>query len=394
MNKLQILLLLIGILILYVLYSYYSSTSSSSTSSSSTSSSSTSSPTSSSTSTNIGSTESDTTNSTITTSTPSTVVIGSYTPVPTTVYTQTGGVYSTDGTYNYLTFTNTTENQTKTTGTFSFTYGNNRTLYFLVVAGGGGGGEGGGGGGGGGQVVSGYLTLTKDGSIYNVDVGGGGSYSNGTNLTNGSNGEDSVLSGSAMTTVTAKGGGLGSSTDITEGISSRQGCGLEGGNGGGASYYAGTQSLPSGYKPSQGGKSTATISAGYSGGDTDNTLNKTFGYPGGGGGGAGGKGNNGGEICSDGQSRCRKNSGTGGIGFLWTINNTRYGAGGGGGSNTGEYDDWMAIGGEGGGGNGGYWKIDGINGTNGLGGGGGGGGGQANGGLGGNGTIIIAWKVE
>lgn len=304
------------------------------------------------------------------------------------MYTQTGGVYSTNGTYNYLTFTNTKDNQTKTTGTFSFTKGNNRTLYFLVVAGGGGGGEGGGGGGGGGQVVSGYLTLTKDGSIYNVVVGGGGSYSNGTNLTNGSNGEDSVLSGSAMTTVTAKGGGLGSSRDITEGISSRQGCGLEGGNGGGASTFAGTQSLPSGYKASQGGKSTATSSAGYSGGDTYTNLAPLTFYPAGGGGGAGGNGDNSGGSKGPGAA------GNGGIGYLWSINNTRYGAGGGGGSNSCPDNTCSGTGGEGGGGKGGYLKNDGINGTNGLGGGGGGGGGQANGGLGGNGTIIIAWKVE
>jgi len=265
---------------------------------------------------------------------------------------------------------------------------------YLVVAGGGGGGGGNqgnsqGAGGGAGGLLQGSLTLCT--GSYTITVGRGGNGGVGVSGACASNpgvaGINSVISGTGITTITAFGGGGGIGSGAGGGGGIQPACGGSGGGGYG--------------RPPAG--PTRLINA-LSFGSPGFGLAGTQGYPGGsigprtfpvvmaGGGGAGGKGSNMfGNCCAPPFGGF--GTGNGGAGYTWPYNATTY-AGGGGGGNYNQ--PTPAIGGPGGGGNGGFGCGNPLglttSGTLNTGGGGGGGGLSGNnrdGGVGGNGIVIL-----
>lgn len=201
--------------------------------------------------------------------------------------------------------------------TSSYTY----TGDFLVVGGGGGAGYityyGGGGGGGGvrtsyGSTSGGGSSAESDitfngGTTYTITVGAGGSAGGGS--TAGTNGGDSSISGSGLTTITALGGGRG-------GYHNGPYDATTGGSGGGGSGDGGSGTAVNG--------ASGTANQGYAGGNGDYTGGGN-GLAGGGGGGAGGAG----TSTSTGSGA----GGAGGPGLQVSITGSAvyYGAGGGGG---------------------------------------------------------------
>ena len=188
-------------------------------------------------------------------------------------------------------------------------------VQYLVVAGGGAGGgadAGPGGGGGAGGYVTNTITGVAHGVVYTATVGAGGvggDYSN--HPTNGSN---STLAGSGLTTVTAVGGGGGGSgrSGGADGYSGGSGGGAaafnngvhNGGSGTSGQGNAGSNS-DSGYNPGGGGGASAagTISNGgagianpISGSTFGQNVSGTYYVAGGGAGGYGTGGNGGGGI--------------------------------------------------------------------------------------------------
>jgi hypothetical protein len=204
------------------------------------------------------------------------------------------------------------------------------SMRYLIVAGGGAGGAAGGndgsGGGGAGGLLAGNFVPTP--TNYTVSVGSGGaSYalSAANHDPRNFNGGNSSISGSGLTTITAIGGGSGSSESNILRTASNGG---SGGGGGGHSGARGTAS-PTG-QGNDGGFSASP-------GD-------------GGGGGAGARGGNGNSSSTDGTPRR-----TGGIGVLSDISGmNKYYAGGGGASGDARNADGVSggAGGLGGGGNG------------------------------------------
>ncbi len=153
------------------------------------------------------------------------------------------------------------------------------TVDYLLVAGGGAGGTDGGRGGGGGagglltSIGGTPLTLSK-GTQYTITVGQGGSAS--TIL----NGDDSEMNGADMTLITATGGGRGGGGPISGGNNRS---GSDGGSGGGViAYYTGGN-------PGTGNTPATTPSQGNNGGSNGGSGQ----YGAGGGGGAGLAGANG-----------------------------------------------------------------------------------------------------
>lgn len=261
----------------------------------------------------------------------------------------TGGTKTTSGSYTVHTFT----------GSGSFVTDSSLSIDYLVVAGGGGSGDangGAGGGGGGGMLTATSYSLSS--GTYTITIGSGGTGSGG--IGDGTNGANSSISGSGISTITAVGGGRGSAGAT----------GGNGGSGGGGSYG------------SPGG--TATVGQGNDGG---------YGalWTGGGGGGKGGAG---------GASGSQSFGGAGGSAASSSISGTSiYYAGGGGG---GTYSGSSGSGGLGGGtattaqkgGAGdGAKGAKGGNGTTNTGGGAGGGTDGNGGGNGGSGVVIIRYPT-
>lgn len=152
----------------------------------------------------------------------------------------TGGIVSSDGTYNYHMF--------PYSGTFTPT--ENITADYLVVAGGGGGGAGdaGGGGAGGYRTSIGGSALSLTAQAYTVTIGAGGTAGSyiGSSFTQPSNGTDSVFS-----TITSTGGGRGGSLIDGANLNSGGNGGSGGGQGRPGFGTAGTGNTPS-TSPSQG----------------------------------------------------------------------------------------------------------------------------------------------
>jgi hypothetical protein len=210
------------------------------------------------------------------------------------------------------------------------------TASYLVVAGGGGAGRTVSGGGGGGGYLTSSTTLYS-GATYVVTVGGGGAV--GATLgARGTNGGNSVISGTGLTTITSLGGG-GGGADGTGTVAERSG--NSGGSGGGAVNVNGVPGAGTSGQGNAGGNGSTNCA--------------------GGGGGAGAVGGNGsGNI-----------GGTGGNGLQSSISGTATyyaGGGGGGGYNTASTN----AGGLGGGGNGTNDATNSTAGTTNSGGGGGG----------------------
>jgi hypothetical protein len=243
------------------------------------------------------------------------------------------------------------------------------SLDFLVIAGGGGGGASGFGdnyalGGGG---AGGYRTSTqtiRSGTIITVTVGDGGGVQ-----TNGSN---SSISGTGLTTITSAGGGAGAykSGNPQSGYS-----GTNGGSGGGG----GMSDTPL-INPSNGGSGN-TPSTSPSQGNNGGTGTTASATGAGGGGGAGATGSNGSSSTG----------GNGGAGTASSITGSSVTRGGGGGGGAG-YSSTAGTGGTGGtgGGGNGSGTGNGTSGTANTGGGGGGGRGSYTSGSGGKGVVIIS----
>ena len=235
---------------------------------------------------------------------------------------------------------------------------------YLVVAGGGAGGGdvgtgySGGGGGGAGGLLSSSLSSVISGSSFTVTVGGGSSEQ--------TQGTDSSIAGSTITTITATGGGFG-------GKFTGYGAG-DGGSGGGAPGW------DSNYANAGG---SGTVGQGNNGGRS---------YAGTSDGGAGGGGA--GQAGSDVESTTTDNGALGGNGLQSNITGTpTYYAGGGGGG--GYYSGAGAAGGSGGGGTGAGGRNNAGSPTAGTVNTGGGGGGAAEGNTtvrnGGSGVAIFAY---
>jgi len=286
-----------------------------------------------------------------------------------------GNSTGTTGDYKYKTYTSN--------GTF--TPSNDGYVEYLVVGGGGGGGSRLGGGGGGGGFKKGFLQLTGS-TAYTVTVGAGGGYD--------ASGNNSSVSGTGITTLTAIGGGHGGAGNAASATG--------GSGGGGAGITSGN----------------TTGSAGNSGqGNAGGNGAGSAGFAGGGGGGAGAVGANGPQSGK---------GGDGGAGLQSNIdtNNYYYSGGGGGGAH---FDPSTGAGNGGIGGGGGGARGGGSTGAasangNGTGGGsarnsgaspadntnqpggaggantGGGGGGAPNNpnaaGAGGSGIVIIRYKFQ
>ena len=271
----------------------------------------------------------------------------------------TGGVITTDGTYNIHTFSWTSNYANQT-----FSVSSAGDVEYLVVAGGGGGGGNiAGGGGGGGVLTNGASTYPVSAGNYTVQVGGSG--------VNGATGVDGLPS--IFDTVTATGGGGGGGGGTFGGGGGVDG--LAGGSGGGGQF------LSTGL-----GGAASPAGQGYKGGYGSGTSGASDGSSTGGGGGGGAPGVNG----------VAYQSGNGGVGFVSSITGAavHYGGGGGGGGAT--VNGWTTqpgVGGLGGGGNGGNGSSGSTPGTNGLGGGGGGGGWNDTGHGGGRGVVILRYNT-
>ena len=258
------------------------------------------------------------------------------------------------------------------TGSGSISFSLDAVVQFLVVGGGGGSSLYGGGGGAGGFLAGEFTALSN--STYTITVGQGGARGS----TSGSNGGNSSISGTGITTITSYGGGAGGVYMGSGGTSNGSG----GGSGGGAAdttgglIYGGKGVYPG---SAIGGTYNTTVRQGYDGGSTYAVGGSG---PAGGGGGAGGPGIGGldATISPYGDTYTGLlTSGNGGPGAISNITNTDvYYAGGGGGAAYGE----SQKGGIGGGGD--Y-------GQNGTGNTGGGGGGNASGG---SGIVIIRYQYQ
>lgn len=224
---------------------------------------------------------------------------------------------------------------------------------YLVVAGGGGGGKTVGGGGG----AGGYLTSTATlltGSTYTITVGAGGTGGTATNIV-ASNGNNSVISGSGLTTITSIAGGGGGGLDAN---------GNSGGSGGGGGGDSG---------PWTGGSGTS--GQGYAG-----KTGPVGTQQGGGGGGA--------------SAAATDQNGANGVASSITGSSVTYAGGGGAGSNSGAGTS-PGTGGSGGGAAGLGQSSSGVPtaataNTGGGGGGSGGNGSASNGGNGGSGVVILS----
>jgi len=268
-----------------------------------------------------------------------------------------------------ITYVDVTQGWVATTGVNSGNQALDPAPYsidFLVVAGGGGSGggtpaqAGGSGGGGGGGMRTYTKTASAIGIVVTITVGDGGSGNTGLNP--GSQGSNSSISGTGLTTTTSAGGGY----------STYQGGAAagSGGSGGGESWAA----TPAG----SGNTPSTTPSQGADGG----SITAQTGGGGGGGGGASG--------VIGGNTVATNTGGAGGNGTTSSItgSSTSY-AGGGGGGSYGGGGGVSTSGGLGGGGNGSANATSGANGTVNLG-GGSGGAGTNTGGSGGKGVVILS----
>ena len=272
----------------------------------------------------------------------------------------TGGIITEDATYWYHTFG----------ATGAFIPKQAITADILTIAGGGSGGlQYAGGGGAGGLVYTSGASLTS-GVSYTCTIGAGAAKAVDSGTRDGSNGSNSTVAGTGLTTITATGGGLGGGDN---GNVPRNG-GSGGSGGGGSATSNGNGSAGTG---SQGSNGAAGVLS---------TV-----YYGGGGGGFSEAGNTDGlSFGGDGTSTYSSwgiATGTG-----QNVSGTYFYAGGGGGSaNVATAPE----GGSGGGGAGGKvtgGQSDGIAGTANTGGGGGAGwGGSNNSGAGGSGVVIVRY---
>jgi hypothetical protein len=224
---------------------------------------------------------------------------------------------------------------------------------YLIVAGGGGGGHNNGGGGGAGGLLYGSTNLPA--TNYTITVGAGGVGSVYTTATKGSNGGNTSVSNATAAVVLVNGGGGGGARQTA----SANDYGLSGGSGGGA---GGADAVANG--------GAGTPPQGFNGG-TNMWVSSQY-MRGAGGGGAGGVGGNSIDPSVTGAGGAATNIAITGTSVAYA----QGGAGGGGG-----------VDGLGGG-------ATGTAGLNGTGGGGGGGKSYTNGGRGGDGIVVVRYKLD
>jgi len=262
-----------------------------------------------------------------------------------------------DGDYTWYKWTDTAS-----TGSYSYSATANHT--WLVVAGGGGGNTAGGGAGG--YRAGTSLSLTG-GNTYTATVGAGGA----GGYTTRQDGNNSILSGTGITTITSTGGGYGGYEDSS---TSGGPNGSAGGSGGGEGFGRGTGSAGAGNTPSITPITGETTTVqGYAGGIGYSDLST---YTGGGGGGG---------AYEVGGSSVTSTAGSGGDGVANSITGSSVTYAGGGGGGIGSAGT-PGTGGAGGGGDGANTATN--PGTDGLGGGGGGQSGSTAG-AGGSGVVIL-----
>ena len=276
-----------------------------------------------------------------------------------------------------------------TTATVSFTVTRGPiTINYLVVAGGGGGGMGGGGGGG---VLTGTASVTY-GNTINISVGIGGT-GGAAPLRQGTNGANSAISGTTISTVTAVGGGSGGGQSVTVPTA----WGKPGGSGGGGGYGTAAQPLGFGFAFGSPGAQGVAGPGGYPGapGDPSSTPTINRNWASGGGGGAGAAGTAGTSTVPA-NTNVTGVGGPGGAGKLWPFDGQLYGGGGGGAASSPVcgipvFSMTQGTGGSGGGGSAGPSGTQaGSPGTSNLGGGGGGTWTGPAGGSGGPGSVRLA----
>jgi hypothetical protein len=271
-----------------------------------------------------------------------------------------------------------------TVGTSQFQVLIGGEMEYLVIAGGGGaqGGTSGGGGAGGyrcsvpgessGGGVSAESPLGIPSGTYNIIVGAGGSGGSGpaNDLTEGTNGDNSVFY-----TITSIGGGRGGGYINGGNINNALQPGIGGSGGGGQNYTGSGRTLMNG--------ANGTVGQGFKGGDPESQILNGTNNPAGGGGGAGGAGTQAGSAIGQGD---------GGIGVQSNIDGVLTYRGGGGGGGASGRNNPGGLGGGGEGANGSGLAGNGVSNT-----GGGGGGGwtyaSGFGGAGGSGIVIIRYKI-
>jgi len=253
------------------------------------------------------------------------------------------------GTYTIHTF--------NTSGTFTVTMiPVGATIEYLVIGGGGGGNSYGAGGAGGYKTATGWPITA--GVTYTVTVGAAGPI--------GTNGGNSILTDSSLSTITSTGGGYGGLSGYGGNYSAAYGNGGSGGSGGGGGWGGTDNYFGGGGEASTRGQGgLGTVGQGNNGGYGYFISTAPYGY-GGGGGGAGGAGVNA-QTSSGGPGLASSISG---------VSVERAGGGGGSGSGT-------ATGGGGSAGSPGSANTGG--------GGGGGPGSFASGYAGGSGVVIIRY---
>ena len=244
--------------------------------------------------------------------------------------TQDADATGTDGDYTWYKWTDTG-------ATGSYETDVTQDHEYLIVGGGAGGASvHAGGGGAGGVLAATGLSLTG-GNEYTVTVGAGGASAGTYTFADGSDGDDSILSGTGITTLTAGGGGGGSyylgsagAGRATNGNGGGGGCSKSGGAGDGAGY-AGGAGIWSTENPAGGGGGASEAGddgvSGKGGDGGDGVANDiietgTDVYYAGGGGGAsydndtnaGAGGNGGGGAGSDDEAAIAGTANTGGGG--------------------------------------------------------------------------------
>lgn len=316
----------------------------------------------------------------------------------------TGVISGTVSSLSSASFTVTATNQYNqiTARSFSLTAGSNPTaIDYVMVAGGGGGGIGsnwatnaGGGGGGAGGYLTGTGISVSAGVTYTITVGTGGpgaivtGNSTAATITAATDGLDSSISGSGLSTITAKGGGGGGSYTPTNGITA----GRNGGSGGGGGGAGGSQSRAGGVGVYPGSTYLNQARQGYDGGA--NFAQDSNGASGGGGG-----------ANQQGFAGASASGGQGGLGIVNPFavavgqfsSGQYYLAGGGGGSYGGQFGGPPGgLGGGAAGNSAANAVATGNNATNGTGGGGGGlafAQSTSQAGRGGDGVIIIRYPI-
>lgn len=254
------------------------------------------------------------------------------------------GTPTVEATNNFTITATDSQNQT-TSRSFSIQVTSNVSVDYLVVAGGGGGGmtpaTGYGSGAGAGGLLTSSAVSFPAGVTYTITVGAGG-----TRATYGgaipTNGGNSSISGSGFTTVTAIGGGRGSTNGTDNGGNGGSGGGGGKSGAGGKGIYPGSTYIDAPRQGYDGGNGDGTYGGSGGGAGASGSVGNSAGgiglsssitgtatyYAGGGGGGSGGAGGLGGGGSANSEALKDGSTNTGGGGAASPGASTYSGSGG------------------------------------------------------------------